>query len=147
MGDRYIKITNDIIGRKREPTGYIYLPGSKYREAEGCLKMRSCLQKDVINSAPMFGKYINKLELYNQFAPKVLKDTNMCEIENLLCVRTVKNVNPVLKVEREPWGASSILRKVNAGVYIFSCSVRSEEYRCKTKHAFVYASHFKPLYQ
>ena len=32
-------------------------------------------------------------------------------------------------------------------MYICSCSVRSDEYRCKTKHAFVYDNHFKHLQQ
>ena len=57
------------------------------------------------------------------------------------------NVTLVLNIERELWGACSTLRKVNYGVYICSCSVRSEEYNCKTKHAFVYDNHFKHLHQ
>ena len=50
----------------------------------------------------------------------------MSVIENFLFVKTVINVNPLLKIEREMWGANSILRKVNDGVYIFSCSGISE---------------------
>ena len=53
------------------------------------------------------------------------------------------NVTLVLNIERELWGACSTLRKVNYGVYICSCSVRSEEYMCMKKYAFVYDSHFK----
>ena len=53
------------------------------------------------------------------------------------------NVTAVFQIEREPWGANSILRKVNDGVYIYSFSIRSDEYMCKTKHAFVYYSHLK----
>ena len=30
---------------------------------------------------------------------------------------------------------------------MYSCSVRSEKYVCKTKHSFTYDSHFKPLHQ
>ena len=56
-------------------------------------------------------------------------------------------VTPVLNIEREPWIAYGILRKVNFGVYICSCSVRSEEYMCKKKHAFVYDITFKPIRQ
>ena len=37
----------------------------------------------------------------------------MSEIENYLCVRTVMDVTTVLKIEREPRGARSILIKVN----------------------------------
>ena len=32
-------------------------------------------------------------------------------------------------------------------MYICKCSVISDEYKCKTKHEFVYDSHFKPLHQ
>ena len=61
MRDRYRKIARDNFGRKRKPTGFIYLPGSKLREAEGHLLMRSCLQDAVINYAPGIGKYIKNL--------------------------------------------------------------------------------------
>ena len=71
----------------------------------------------------------------------------MSEVENYLCVISVMNWTPVLNIERQTWGAIRILKKVNGGVYICSCSVISEKYRCKTKHAFVYDSHFKPLHQ
>ena len=63
MWDRYRKIARDNLGKKRKPTGFIYLPGPKLREAEGHLSMRSCLKDAVINSAPRIGKYINKHEL------------------------------------------------------------------------------------
>ena len=61
--DRDRKIAKDNFIRKIESTGYIYLPGSKYREAEGHLTLSSCSQEAVINSATRIGKYINKLEL------------------------------------------------------------------------------------
>ena len=32
-------------------------------------------------------------------------------------------------------------------MYICTCPVRSDEYMCKTKHAFVFDSHFKPVNQ
>ena len=35
MWDRDQKRARESFGRKRKPTGYIYLPGSKYCEAEG----------------------------------------------------------------------------------------------------------------
>ena len=61
LWDRDRKIPRDSFGKKIKSTGFIYLPGSKYREAEVRLKLRSCLQDAVINSAPRIGKYINKL--------------------------------------------------------------------------------------
>ena len=36
-----------ILVKKRKATGCIYLPGSDFREAEGHLSMRSCLQDSV----------------------------------------------------------------------------------------------------
>ena len=62
----------------------------------------------------------------------------MSEIENTSCVRNVTRFTPVSGIERETWGAASILRRVNDGVYICTCSVRYYEYKCKTKHAFVF---------
>ena len=69
------KIAEETFGRKRKPTGFIYLPGSKLREAEGHLLMRSCIQDAVYNSAPSVGKYINKLDLYRQCPSTRVKDT------------------------------------------------------------------------
>ena len=39
--DRYRKIARDTFDRKIKPTGFIYLPGSTFFEAEGHLLMRS----------------------------------------------------------------------------------------------------------
>ena len=66
MFDRDRKMAKDNFGRKRKATGCIFLPGSDFREAEGHLSMRSCLQDAVINSDARVGKYINKLGLYRQ---------------------------------------------------------------------------------
>ena len=64
MLDRDTKVARQNFARKRKPTEYIFIPGLGFREAESNLKMRSCLQDAVINSAPRIGKFINKLELY-----------------------------------------------------------------------------------
>ena len=108
--------------------------------------IRSCLQDTVINSAPRIGYYIKTLEFYRQFPPIRVKDTKFSEIENTSCVRNVMRVSPVYGIEREPWGAARIMRKVNDGVYICTCNVKYDEYKCWEKHAFFY-SNFKPLYQ
>ena len=63
MWGRDRKISNHNFGRKRKPTRYIYLTGSKYREGEGHYKLISCSQDAVIISTPRIGKYINKHEL------------------------------------------------------------------------------------
>ena len=47
--------------KEKTTTGYIDLTGSQYREAEGHLKLRSCLQYVVINYALRIGKCINKI--------------------------------------------------------------------------------------
>ena len=60
MFDSGRKVGKYNFGRKRKATGCIYLPGSRFRETEGHLSMRSCLQDAVINSAPRIGKFINK---------------------------------------------------------------------------------------
>ena len=71
----------------------------------------------------------------------------MNEIKISSCARNVMISKPVLNIEIEHWGACSILVKVDDGVYICSCSVRYEEYICKTKYAFFCYSHFKLLHQ
>ena len=70
----------------------------------------------------------------------------MNEIENSSCVITVMKVAPVSRIETEDWGAAIILRRFNDGVYICTCSVRSDEYKYKTKQTFVYDDHFKSLH-
>ena len=52
MWDRDRKMAKENFGRKRKATGFIFLPGSDFREAEGHLSMRSCLQDAFINSFP-----------------------------------------------------------------------------------------------
>ena len=147
MWDRDRKIARDNFGRKRKSSGFIYLPGSKLREAEGRFTMRSCLQDSVINSAPRIVKYINELELYIQCPPIRVKYKKITDIESNSCVRSAMKVTPVIRIEIEDWGAASILRRFNGGVYICICSVQYDEYMCKTTYAFVYDSHFKPLHQ
>ena len=70
MFDRDRKEATHNFGKKIKATGCIFLPGSGFREAEGNLKMRSCLQDALINYAPRIGKFINKLELYRQCPPR-----------------------------------------------------------------------------
>ena len=99
------------------------------------------LQDTVINSAPRIGKFIDKQELYRQCPPRRVKDSNISEIENTSCVRNVMKVTPVSGIERVAWGAASIMRTVNDGVYICTYNFQSVEYNCWTNHAFVYNSH------
>ena len=82
------------------------------------MKLRSSLHDAIINSAPMIGKYVNKHELYRQFPPRRVKETNMNEIENSSCVINVMTVTPILEIEREKWDPNSILRNFNYGFYI-----------------------------
>ena len=60
MWDKNMKKPRQNFGRKRKSTGYIYLPGSQYREYEVHLKLRSCLHDAFINSAPSIKKFTNK---------------------------------------------------------------------------------------
>ena len=141
------KYQETIFGKKRKSARFIYILASKFYEDEGRILMRLCLQYAVINFAPRIGKYINKLEFYRQCHPRRVKDTKMSEIQNTLCVRNILRVTPGSGIERKYWGSASILRGFNDGVYICTCNVKSDEYKCLTKHAFFYDSHFKPLHQ
>ena len=54
----YIKdkrIRRTYSGRKRNATGYDYIAGSPYRDAEGLSKLRSCLHDAIINADPRIG--------------------------------------------------------------------------------------------
>ena len=51
-------------------------------------------------------------------------------------------VTPVSGIEIEPWGSASIMRKLNDGVYICTCNIKSDDYKCWTKDAFVFDSQF-----
>ena len=101
-----------------------FLPGSDFREAEGRLSMRSYLQDSVINYDPSIGKYIVKKELYRQYPPRKVKDTNISEIENTSCVINFMEVTPLSGIERETWGTVCILRRVNDGVFICTCNIK-----------------------
>ena len=93
--NRVHKGTKDLVSRKIKSTGYIYLPGYQYREAGFHLKLRSCLHDAVINYSPSIGNYINKHTFYIQYPPRRVKDKNMNDIENSLCVRNVIILTPV----------------------------------------------------
>ena len=88
--------------------------------------MSLCLQDDVIYSAHRIGKYTHKLELYIQCPPRRVKYTIMSEIENISGVRNFMKETPVSRIEIEDWGAASILRRFNDGVYIRTCSFISD---------------------
>ena len=46
-----IKSRTNLV-RKINPTGYIFIPGSQFYEAEVHLNLRSCLYDSIINSVP-----------------------------------------------------------------------------------------------
>ena len=60
----------------------------------------------------------------------------MAEIENTSCVRIFMKETLVARIEIDDRNAASIIRIVTDGVYICKCSVRYNEYKFKTKHAF-----------
>ena len=90
--------------------------------------MRSCLKDAVINSAPRIGKFINKQELYRKFPPRRVKNSHIYEIENCASVSNVMNITPISGIEEVPWGAASIIKTVNDGVYICVCNVQNVKY-------------------
>ena len=87
--------------------------------------MRSCLQDAVINSSQRIVKFINKQELYRQCLPRRVKDSNIYEIENTSYEINFRKVTTVSGIEQVAWGAASITRRVNDGVFICACNVQS----------------------
>ena len=73
-------------------TGFIYLPGSQFRQAEITLELRSFLHYAIINAEPRILKFVNKNELYIQCPPIYLKDTNLDESKNSSCGSSVKKL-------------------------------------------------------
>ena len=63
----------------------------------------------------------------------------MCE-KCYECESSISNRKIIVECQKYP-------KKFNYEVYKFPYSVRSDEYRCKTKHEFVYDNHFNPLHQ
>ena len=126
LWDRDRKIAKENFGKKIKSTGFMFFPGSYFREAEGRLSIRSCLQDAVINSAPSIGKYIDKNELYRQCPPRKVKYSNISEIENTSCVRNVMKVTQVYLIQIETWVAACIMIIVNDVMFICTCNVRSD---------------------
>ena len=57
------------------------------------------------------------------------------------------NITTVLGIEEVAWGAVSIMRRLNDGLYICVCNVHNVKYNLWKKHAFVYDSNYIPLHQ
>ena len=60
-------------GRKLRATGYEYIIGSPYRDAEGLSHLRSCLHDAITNTDPRIGKKKDKLDLYIQCPTRRVK--------------------------------------------------------------------------
>ena len=75
MKDTIIRWTYSI--RKLRATGFMYLKGSLHLDAEGTSQLRSWIHDEIINSALGIAGKIDKLELYRQFPPIRVKDTNI----------------------------------------------------------------------
>ena len=66
MKYKYIKdtrIRRTYSGRKRKATGYVYITGSPYLDAEGLSQLRSYLHDAIINSAPIIGGKNGKIRI------------------------------------------------------------------------------------
>ena len=112
-------------GRKRRATGYVYLNGSPYCDAEWSSQLRWCLHDVIINADPRIGKK-NKLGLYRQCTTRIVKDTQLKELRKCECVSSVINIEPVLNTERDKMGNMGILLKIDDGVYVCICTVYTE---------------------
>ena len=127
-------------GRKQRATGYVYLNGSPYLDAEGLSQLISCLRLDIINAAPIIGGGVDKLELYRQCPPRRLKDTYLKELGKCECLSSLITIVPVLNTERDKMGTMVILLRIDDGFYVCICTVYTEILKKVTKHAFVYDS-------
>ena len=75
--NRYYVIKNDYIketrirrkysGRKQRATGYVYLNGSPYCDAEVSSQIISCLHDAIINAAPRIGKKLKNWNIIDSF--------------------------------------------------------------------------------
>ena len=61
---------------KLNATGFVYLKGSPYRNAEVPSQLISCLHDVIINATPKIGKELKK-KLYRQCPPRRVKDKNI----------------------------------------------------------------------
>ena len=58
---KYARIRRVYSGRKRKATGYVYIQGSPYLDAEGSSQLRSCLHDSIINASPRIFQGVDKL--------------------------------------------------------------------------------------
>ena len=82
-------------------TSFVYLKGSPYRDSKGSWQLISCLHDAINNAAPKMGGKIDRLELYQQFPPRKVKDTHMIKLEKCKCLSSIMTIMPVMKLERE----------------------------------------------
>ena len=101
----------------------MYLKGSLYNDAEGYSQLRSCLHDEIINSPPIIGRKIDKLEFYRQCPPRRVKGTHMEELEKFECVSSVMTIAHVLNIDREKIGVMGIFLVIDDGVYVCICNV------------------------
>ena len=64
-------------GRKWKTTGYVYITGSPYCDAEVSSQLRSYLHDEIINAAPRMGGGVDKFGFYRQCSPRRMKDTEI----------------------------------------------------------------------
>ena len=129
-------------GRKWRETGYVYLKVSSYSDAEGLSQLIFFLHDAINNTAQRMGQKIDKLELYRQCLPRIVKDTYMAELEKCECVLSVITIAPVLNIDREKMGAMVILLVIDDGAYVCIYTAYSSVFKELTQPAFFYDSIF-----
>ena len=79
----------------------------------------------IINAYPRIKGRIDKCELYRQCLPKMVKDTEIKELEKYECVSSLITIAPVLNIDRSKMGTLGILLRIDDGFYVCNCTVHS----------------------
>ena len=74
---KHTRIRRTYSGRKQKATGYVYITGATYLDAEGLSQLRSYLHDAIINSAPIIGGKMEKFEFYRQCSPRRVRNTEI----------------------------------------------------------------------
>ena len=109
-------------GRKRKATGFVYLQGSPYCDAEGSSQVRSCLHDAIINSSPRIGGNWLIVILSTVSTYKGERHTHDRVGKMRMCIIFNDHYTYNETWERE-MGAMRILLVIDDGVYVCICRV------------------------
>ena len=72
-----------------------------------------------------------------------MKDTKKEELEKSECANSAITITPIIKLERQKWGALAILQVTYDGVFVCTCKLFSDITKGTASNAFVYGINYE----